>query len=189
MQHPVGFVIDRAARRAELVDFGAVLTNSTALVAVFHTVSAAFLTAGAFVPGVSAWQLWHRRETPDAPAFRRSARVGMWVTLVAGLAVLVSGHAQGVIMSRQQPMKMAAAEALYHTAQPAPFSLITIGTLDGSREIWSLKVPGLLSFLATGSFHSTAGWRVSTNFRTGMSNSWVPVTTARSSRSPSGPIG
>jgi cytochrome d ubiquinol oxidase subunit I len=153
MQHPVGFVIDRAEGRAVLTDLGAVLTNSTTLVAVYHTVSAAFLGAGAFVIGISAWQLWRRGGSPDAPAFRRSARAGMWITLVAGLAVLVSGHTQGVIMTQQQPMKMAAAEALYHTEQPASFSLITIGTLDGSQEIWSLKVPGLLSFLATGSFN------------------------------------
>jgi cytochrome d ubiquinol oxidase subunit I len=152
MQHPVGFVFDRAERRAELTDFGAVLTNSTTLVAVFHTVSAAFLTAGAFVLGISAWQLWRRGHSQDAPVFRRAARVGMWMTLVAGVAVLVSGHTQGMIMTQQQPMKMAAAEALYHTEQPAAFSLITIGNLDGSREVWSLKVPGLLSFLATGSF-------------------------------------
>jgi cytochrome d ubiquinol oxidase subunit I len=152
MQHPVGFVFDRAERRAELTDFGAVLTNSTTLVAVFHTVSAAFLTAGAFVLGISAWQLWRRGHSQDAPVFRRAARAGMWMTLVAGVAVLVSGHTQGMIMTQQQPMKMAAAEALYHTEQPAAFSLITIGNLDGSREVWSLKVPGLLSFLATGSF-------------------------------------
>jgi cytochrome d ubiquinol oxidase subunit I len=74
----------------------------------------------------------------------------MWITLVAGVAVLASGHTQGVIMTQQQPMKMAAAEALYRTEQPASFSLLTVGTLDGSREIWSIKVPGLLSFLATG---------------------------------------
>ena len=154
MQHPVGFRVDPVERRAELTDFWAVLTNSTTLVAVFHTVSAAFLTAGAFVLGIGSWQLWRRGDTPDAPAFRRAARAGMWVTLVAGLAVLLSGHTQGVIMTQQQPMKMAAAEALYHSEQPASFSLVTIGTLDGSREIWSIKIPGLLSFLATGSFDS-----------------------------------
>lgn len=47
-------------------------------------------------------------------------------------------------------MKMAAAEALYDTEQPAGFSLITIGSLDGSEETFSIKVPRLLSFLATG---------------------------------------
>lgn len=49
-------------------------------------------------------------------------------------------------------MKMAAAEALYETQQPAPFSLFTVGTLDGSRALYSIEIPQLLSFLATGSF-------------------------------------
>jgi cytochrome d ubiquinol oxidase subunit I len=49
-------------------------------------------------------------------------------------------------------MKMAAAEALYRTEQPASFSIFTIGTLDGGREVYSVKVPRILSFLATGHF-------------------------------------
>ena len=57
------------------------------------------------------------------------------------------------IMTDVQPMKMAAAEALWETEQPAGFSLFTLGTLDGKQEVWSLKVPGILSFLATGDFN------------------------------------
>ena len=53
-------------------------------------------------------------------------------------------------MTEVQPMKMAAAEALYDTEAPADFSILTIGTLDGSRETFAIKVPGVLSFLATG---------------------------------------
>jgi cytochrome d ubiquinol oxidase subunit I len=49
-------------------------------------------------------------------------------------------------------MKMAAAEALYHTAQPAPFSLLTIGSLNGSRPVFEIDLPRLLSFLATGNW-------------------------------------
>jgi cytochrome d ubiquinol oxidase subunit I len=49
-----------------------------------------------------------------------------------------------------QPMKMAAAEALYDTEAPADFSLFTLGTLDGEEETFSITVPGLLSYLATG---------------------------------------
>jgi cytochrome d ubiquinol oxidase subunit I len=55
-------------------------------------------------------------------------------------------------MTEVQPMKMAAAEALYHSAAPAAFSVFTLGSLDGSRELAALTVPGLLSFLGTGSF-------------------------------------
>jgi len=53
-------------------------------------------------------------------------------------------------MTSVQPMKMAAAEALYQAEQPASFSVFTIGSLDGSRELFSVRVPNLLSFLATG---------------------------------------
>jgi cytochrome d ubiquinol oxidase subunit I len=49
-------------------------------------------------------------------------------------------------------MKMAAAEGLYTTEKPAAFSVVTIGTPDGRREKFAIKVPRLLSFLATGSF-------------------------------------
>jgi cytochrome d ubiquinol oxidase subunit I len=47
-------------------------------------------------------------------------------------------------------MKMAAAEALWTTSSPASFSLFTIGSLDGSQEVWSVRVPKVLSFMATG---------------------------------------
>ena len=55
-------------------------------------------------------------------------------------------------MTEVQPMKMAAAEALYETTDGASFSLFTIGTPDGSEETFSIRVPELLSFLATGTF-------------------------------------
>lgn len=91
-------------------------------------------------------------EATQAPAYRRAARLGALVTLVAALGVVVSGDIQGKVMTDVQPMKMAAAEALYETQRPAEFSVFTIGSLDGSKEVFTLPIPGLLSFLGTGSF-------------------------------------
>jgi cytochrome d ubiquinol oxidase subunit I len=56
-----------------------------------------------------------------------------------------------------QPMKMAAAEALYHTATGAnaSFSVFTLGTPDGVQELFSVRVPYLLSFLSTHTFDGT----------------------------------
>jgi len=150
MQHPVGFHIDAAKHRAELTSIGAVLSNSTLWVTFPHTIAGAFVTAGAFVLAVAAWQL---RKQRDLDLFRKAAKGAMVVTLVASLAVAVTGDIQGKVMTKQQPMKMAAAEALYHSSKPASFSLFTIGSLDGDHEKWSLRVPGVLSFLATGSFN------------------------------------
>jgi cytochrome d ubiquinol oxidase subunit I len=153
MQHPVGYRFNRVTGRAELTDFAAVMFNKVQLASFPHTITACYLTGGGFVVGVAFW-LMLRRSTPDAdrPMYRTAVRVGAVVALVAGLGVAVTGDYQGKIMTEVQPMKMAAAEALYNTEQPASFSLLTIGSLNGSRERFAVKVPHLLSFLATGTW-------------------------------------
>jgi len=67
--------------------------------------------------------------------------------------VILIGHSQAQHMVQAQPMKMAAAEALWKTADPAPLSLLTIGDLSGTKEVWSIRVPRLLSFLAYNRFN------------------------------------
>jgi cytochrome d ubiquinol oxidase subunit I len=104
------------------------------------------------------WHLHRRPATGDGAAgttaaFRGAAKAGSITTLVAGVATIVTGDFQGKLMTGYQPMKMAAAEALYHTSQPAPFSLFTIGTLNGSHPVFQVTLPRLLSFLATGNFN------------------------------------
>jgi cytochrome d ubiquinol oxidase subunit I len=146
MQHPVGYRINAERGRAELTDFVAVLTNSTALVAYAHTFMACFVTAGAFMLAVAGWHL-RRRNQPEV--FRPALRLAGWVVLVAGLGVVVTGDLQARVMTDQQPMKMAAAEALYSTTDGASFSLFTVGSLDGHEELFSIRVPKLLSLMAT----------------------------------------
>ena len=151
MQHPVGYALNTTTGRAELKDFLAVLTNSTTLITFPHTIAASFMTSGAFIAGIAMWRLLRHRGEADDP-FRKAARAGAAVVLVSGLMVAVTGDIQGKIMTEQQPMKMAAAEALWQTEQPASFSIFTIGTPDGSQDVFSIRVPNVLSFLATGSF-------------------------------------
>ncbi|MGW7686874.1 cytochrome ubiquinol oxidase subunit I [Kribbella sp. NPDC054772] len=151
MQNPVGFRYNAERGRAELTDLWAVLTNKVVLVTYPHTIFAAFMVGGAFVAGVALWHLL-RRPKVDKDVFRSALKIGASVVLVASVGVAISGDLQGKVMTEVQPMKMAAAEALYETEKPASFSAFTIGTLDGSKEIFSIKVPYLLSFLATGHF-------------------------------------
>jgi cytochrome d ubiquinol oxidase subunit I len=137
--------------RAELVDFWALLTNRVSLAAFPHTITAAWLFAAAVVIAISAWHLMRGQ---NVEMMRTSLRFGMWFMLVAFAGVAVSGDQLGLVMVDTQPMKMAAAEAMYNTAcgADASFSLFSIGTPDGSEEIWSLRVPYLLSFLSTHTF-------------------------------------
>jgi cytochrome d ubiquinol oxidase subunit I len=151
MQNPVGFRYNAQRGRAEMTDLWAVLTNKVVLVTYPHTIFAAFMVGGAFVAGVALWHLVRRPDT-DRDVFRSAMKIGASVVLVASVGVAISGDLQGKVMTEVQPMKMAAAEALYETEKPASFSVFTVGTLDGSKEIFSIKVPYLLSFLATGHF-------------------------------------
>jgi cytochrome d ubiquinol oxidase subunit I len=154
MQNPVGFRLNPDKGRAELTDFWAVLTNKVNLITFPHTVAGAFLTAGGLVTAVALWHLY-RRPGVDTAEFRSALKVGGWTTLAAMAALVGTGDVQGKIMTEVQPMKMAAAEGLYETQSPAPFSILTIGTLDGSRPVFQIEVPGLLSFLGTGSWDGT----------------------------------
>ncbi|MEO3854190.1 cytochrome ubiquinol oxidase subunit I [Acrocarpospora sp. B8E8] len=148
MQHPVGYRLNPVSGRAELTDIWAVLTNSTTLATFPHVIFGAFVTAGAFVAGVSAWQLARKR---DVALFRTSGRVAMVVSLVAAVGVALSGHWQAQIMTEQQPMKMAAAEALWEDEMSAGFSLFAIGDVENGRNSVNLQVPNGLSLLATNS--------------------------------------
>jgi cytochrome bd ubiquinol oxidase subunit I len=98
--------------------------------------------------------MWHlvRRPGVDTEPFRSALRLGGWTIVASALAVVVTGDIQGKIMTQVQPMKMAAAEGLYDTETQAGFSLLTIGTLDGSEEVFAIKIPGLLSYLGHGDF-------------------------------------
>ncbi len=147
MQHPTGYRLNNTLGRAELTDIRRVLTQNTALAAFGHTIPAAFFTGGAVVAGVSAWLLIKKRDVEMA---RPAAKAGLITLVVAFLFIFISGDVMSRIMTTQQPMKMAAAEALYGTKSGAPFSLLTIGTLDGSRPVFTIDLPSVLSLISTG---------------------------------------
>lgn len=165
MQHPTGAVYNATTGRAETSGLGGILeviSNPVTLVTIPHLLATTYMTAGGFILGIAGWHLVRNaraaaeseKAAEDQDAWRWATRFGAWVMIVAGLATFVTGDLQGKVMTDVQPMKMAAAEALWTTEQPASFSLFTIGSLDGSTEIWSIKVPYVLSFLATGDFNA-----------------------------------
>jgi cytochrome d ubiquinol oxidase subunit I len=153
MQHPVGSTYNPRTHQDNLSSFSGVLVNPAQLTGFPHVIAGAFLTAGGLLVGISAWHILRGGLAEQASAFRSSLNAGAITSVIAIVALIASGDAQGKLFTQQyQPMKMAAAEALYHTAQPAPFSLFTIGSLDGKHAIFTLELPRLLSFLGTGNW-------------------------------------
>ena len=149
MQNPVGFEFNEAKNRAELVDIGAVLTNIVALNQFPHTITASIMFAGAVMVGVSAY---HLKRSQFVDTMRTSLRFGLWTVIAGGAGTVLTGDGLGLAMVQTQPMKMAAAEALYETTNNASFSLFTLGTPDGKSELFSIRIPNLLSFLSTHTF-------------------------------------
>ena len=154
MQNPVGFEINAERGRAELTNFLDVALNPVALWQFPHTIFASIMFAATVMIAAAAWHLKRNQHTE---LMRSTLRFGLVANLVGFVGTVFSGHELGLFMTKAQPMKMAAAEAFYNTAsgRDASFSLFSLGTPDGTEEIFSLRIPYLLSFMSTNSFDGT----------------------------------
>jgi cytochrome d ubiquinol oxidase subunit I len=148
MQHPVGFALKHG--RAELSDFLAVVTQPFAFQIFFHTVSGAYILAGFFVMGVSAYHLLRKQE---AAFFNKSFRLALTFALIFSVAEIIQGHIHAGEVAKIQPTKLAAMESLWNTQADAPQVLFLIPDEKQERNLveWG-KIPGALSLLA---YHST----------------------------------
>jgi cytochrome bd ubiquinol oxidase subunit I len=142
MQNPVAYSLDPVTGRAHLTSFRELLLNKVNLAAFPHTLSGAAMIGGALLLAIAV-----RRRNAD-PGFRPLSTLGAWLMLAGGAATALTGDRLGKVITQVQPMKMAAAEALYTTTSGAPFSIFTTGKPLPS---FALDIPGLLSILAKGS--------------------------------------
>ncbi len=148
MQEPVGYALRNG--RAEMTDFLALVSNPHVLVQYPHVFFSGITTAAFFVLGISAWHLL--RKSSNIEVFRRSANWATVYAVIGVVMVIMVGHTQAQHMVQAQPMKMAAAEALWDSEDPASMSLFTVGDEPGRRDVFSIRIPGLLSFLAYNRF-------------------------------------
>lgn len=148
MQQPVGYQI--ANGRAEMTDFAALLTNGHVWVQFPHVFFVGITTAAFFVIGISSWHFMKKSENIEL--FQKSFKIASVLGFLGILLLLIQGHYQGQYMAKIQPMKMAAAEALWNSEDPAAFSLFTIGDEKTREDIFAIKIPGLLSFMTHNSF-------------------------------------
>lgn len=152
MQHPVGYVLDDAGN-AQLTDIGAVLTNSTALWSWVHAVLGGLVAASVFVFSVAAYHL-KRRQHLDVMRFAWKFAIVLGI-VVGGLQGLI-GDGLGVLMTGQQPMKVAAGEATWETVGPcAGLSIIAWPDQEAQMNKFDIEIPCLLSLVATNSLDGT----------------------------------
>src|SRR6185436_16912026 len=149
MQHPVGYKIVNG--EAQLTSVWALLSNDFALRAYVHTMLAGLIFGSIAMLGVCCW---HFLRGHDVELFRRAAKLALIVAVPVTLLQLVVGNRFGEAVTSAQSMKIAASEAQWNTCQPCGFSLVQFGgfTVDDQTPAFSITIPRLLSYMATGSF-------------------------------------
>jgi cytochrome d ubiquinol oxidase subunit I len=152
MQKPVGYKLVNNGTEAQLTSAWDLFSNSFALWAYGHVLLAGLTVGSAVVFGVSCWHLVRGR---NQETFLRAAKVALIVLVPVAAINLWFGSHFGIQTTQAQPMKIAATEAQWDTCQPCAFSLFQIGgfTESDQKPSFSIEVPRLLSFLATGSFN------------------------------------
>ncbi|MEQ8190121.1 MAG: cytochrome ubiquinol oxidase subunit I, partial [Candidatus Eremiobacterota bacterium] len=147
MQHPVGYTIRNG--RAELTDFMAVVTQPFAIQEFLHTVTGAYILAGFFVMGVSAYHILKKQNTEF---FLKSFRIALTFSLIFSIFEVIHGHIHGGEVAKIQPAKLAAMESFWETKNNAPFTMFLIPDEQNEKNLAEIiHVPGALSMLA---YHS-----------------------------------
>lgn len=143
MQSPVGYIEENG--RLIMDNFTALLSNPYVWGQFPHTVFSGFTTAAFFVMGISAYHILRKQQTQ---LFARSFQIAAVFGVIGALLVGLVGHNQAQKMVQLQPMKIAAAEGLLESEDPASFSLFTIVDQKNMEEIVSIRIPYALSLLA-----------------------------------------
>lgn len=147
MQNPVGGEFSAKTMRMEMTSFTEVLFNPVAQVKFVHTASAGYVTASAFVLGISAWYLLKNRDVLFA---KRSFTIAAAFGLMSCISVIVLGDESGYVMGDVQKVKLAAIEAEWET-QPAPasFNLFAIPDQKSMTNQYAVDIPYALGLIAT----------------------------------------
>src|SRR5262245_42749666 len=151
LQHPVGHAV-AADGTLKLVDFAAFVWSPWALAQYAHTILASVVTASFVVAAVGAH---YTLRGVHVEAARRFLRVGVVAALVSSVLVAFpTGDHQAKLVARYQPTALAAMEGRFHSGPYARITLIGQPNVRERRIDNPLEVPGMLSFLAFGAFHT-----------------------------------
>jgi cytochrome d ubiquinol oxidase subunit I len=145
-QTPAGFHIvgEGISARAEITDFWAMVFNPSSVDRLLHVVSGAWLAGAFLIISVSAYYLLKDRHIRFAKA---SIKIALVVVMIASLFQLFTGHRSAVGVSKNQPAKLAAMEAVFDDQTNAPLYLFGWVDEDNQKVNFSIAIPGMLSYL------------------------------------------
>jgi cytochrome d ubiquinol oxidase subunit I len=157
MQHPVGYSIAPGGggrpSALQLSDFWGYLLNPWALWQYAHNMSAAVITSSFVVAAVGAYWMLMGTHQDHARIF---LKVGVTLGfLFSVLQLFPTGDQQGKLVAKHQPVTLAGMEGKFETGDRAELAIIGQPDLKRRRLENPIVVPGMLSYLAYGSFGAT----------------------------------
>jgi len=137
-------------RRAEILDFWAMVFNPSSMVRLFHVVIGSYILAAFVVLSVSAFYVLRGKHVALS---RKAFRIVLPFAAVSTLLAGVSGHLSAEYVAHYQPAKLAAFEGHYKTeAKGTPMILFGVPDPKGEELKYAVGIPGGLSFLLHGNF-------------------------------------
>ncbi len=144
MQHPVGYSFD-PKHDIQLASFWQLLSNPWLFWQYLHNMTGSVVTASFAMAAVGAFYLLARRHEPHGRTF---VRLGVTAGLAAAVLMLFpTGDNQGKNVAFQQPVTLAAMEALFESEPGAPLVLIGQPDVEHRRLDNPILIPKALSFL------------------------------------------
>ena len=145
-QTPAGFHVvgEGINARAEITDFWAMVFNPSSVDRLLHVLSGCWLAGAFLIISVSAYYLLRDRHIRFAKA---SIKIALIVVMIASLFQLLTGHRSAVGVSKNQPAKLAAMEAVFDDQTNAPLYLFGWVNEDNQKVNFGIAVPGMLSYL------------------------------------------
>jgi cytochrome d ubiquinol oxidase subunit I len=151
MQYPTGYTLG-ADGNLKLADFWGFVLSRWAIVEYAHNMLSSVVTASFVVSAVGAYYLLRGRHTE---ASRRFLSVGTTVGLISTvLVVFPTGDRQAKLTAQYQTPSLAAMEGRFESGPMAEIILIGQPDVSARRLDNAIRIPGVLSFLAYGTFHS-----------------------------------
>ena len=144
MQHPVGYA-KAADGSVQLSSFWALVLNPWAWWQYAHNMSGAVITGAFVMASVGAFYLlWGKFETYGRIFVRTGVIAGL---IFSVLQLFPTGDGQGVMIAHEQPVTLAAMEALFESQPGAPLVLIGQPNVETRKIDNPLIIPNALSFL------------------------------------------
>jgi cytochrome d ubiquinol oxidase subunit I len=153
-QTPAGHHIvgEGVHRRAEIVDFWAMVFNPSAMPRLAHVLLGAFLVGAFFVASVSAY---HVLRGIELEASKRAFTLALGFAFASVMAMGLSGHEQANTVAEYQPVKLAAFEGHFRTSpEGVPLYLFGVPDVEAGKVKYGVGIPGMLSMLVKGDPHA-----------------------------------